>query len=108
MIKSSLRPNGLLLVQTVNGEGLFPRQIIYGDVTHMTILTPGSMGQLLRATGFQQIEFAECAPIARGPVGIIRSALWKIVRFGANALRMIEAGKRQAVWTENFITVARS
>jgi 2-polyprenyl-3-methyl-5-hydroxy-6-metoxy-1,4-benzoquinol methylase len=108
MIKSSLRPNGLLLVQTVNGEGLFPRQIIYGDITHMTVLTPGSMSQLLRGAGFQRIEFAECAPIARGVIGFVRSALWKLTRFGANVLRMIEAGKRQAVWTENFITVARA
>jgi 2-polyprenyl-3-methyl-5-hydroxy-6-metoxy-1,4-benzoquinol methylase len=107
ILKSSLRPGGLLLVQTVNGEGLFPRQIIYGDITHMTVLTPGSMSQLLRGIGFQKLEFAECAPIPRGVVGVVRSMLWKLTRFGANVLRVIEAGKRQTVWTENFITVAR-
>src|SRR5207237_108465 len=107
MIKAALGPHGLLLVQTVNGEGLFPRQIIYGDVTHMTILTPGSMTQLLRASGFEYIEFSECAPIARGVIGIVRAALWKMIRSGANIIRMVETAKRQAVWTENFITVAR-
>jgi len=107
MIKSALRPNGLLLVQTVNGEGLFPRQIIYGDITHMTVLTPGSMSQLLRGVGFRQIEFAECAPIMSGIIGIVRSILWSLIRLGANAVRTIETAKRQAIWTENFITGAK-
>ncbi len=107
MMHSALKPDGMILLQTVNGEGLFPRQIIYGDLTHRTVLTPGSMVQLLRSTGFSKIHFADCAPISRGIVGRIRKTLWEIVKLGANALRIIESGKRQKIWTENFITAAR-
>ena len=107
LIQTALKPGGIVLLQTVNGEGLFPRQIIYGDLTHMTVLTPGSMSQLLRSTGFTAIQFAECAPIARGLSGGVRSLLWRTIKLGANVIRTIESGKRQKIWTENFITAAR-
>ena len=107
LIHDSLALHGMLLIQTVNGEGLFPRQIIYGDLTHQTILSPGSMAQLLRMSGFHRFEFAECAPISRGVRGIVRSFVWRMVRLGANIIRLVEAGKTQALWTENFITVVQ-
>jgi cyclopropane fatty-acyl-phospholipid synthase-like methyltransferase len=107
LVRKALAPNGRFLIQTANGEGLFPRQIIYGDLTHMTIFTPGSIAQLLRATGFSHIEFSEAAPLASGLRGMLRSFLWNTIRFCANFVRKIEAGKSQAVWTENFITLAR-
>jgi 2-polyprenyl-3-methyl-5-hydroxy-6-metoxy-1,4-benzoquinol methylase len=106
LMHDRLSKDGLILIQTVNGEGLFPRQIIYGDLTHMTVLTPGSMQQLLSATGFGDARFAECKPAKNGIIGILRLVLWKWIKAGANAIRRIEAGKHQEVWTENFITAA--
>ena len=106
LVHDRLSMDGLFLIQTVNGEGLFPRQIIYGDLTHMTVLTPGSMEQLLQATGFGDARFAECSPLTKGISGILRSAMWKLIKTGANAIRRIETGKYQNIWTENFITAA--
>src|SRR5215831_768004 len=57
LVRSALRPGGAFVVQTPNGEGLFPRQIIYGDFTHLTILTPNSLEQLFRIHGFDRFEF---------------------------------------------------
>ena len=48
-----------MLVQTANGAGLFPAQVIYGDLTHMTIFTPHSLAQLLRASGFVDLAFTD-------------------------------------------------
>ena len=107
-LHSAMKPEGVLLLQTVNGEGLFPRQIMYGDLTHSTILSPGSVSQLLSATGFHDMKYFECAPLASGLSGMIRSIAWKMIRAGANAIRMIESNKMQHVWTENFICAARS
>jgi 2-polyprenyl-3-methyl-5-hydroxy-6-metoxy-1,4-benzoquinol methylase len=108
LLRSAMKPGGVLLLQTVNGEGLFPGQIIYGDLTHSTILSPGSLTQLLSAVGFHDIVFSECAPVASGVAGVARSLAWKIVRAGANAIRLIESNKTQQVWTENFICVAEA
>jgi 2-polyprenyl-3-methyl-5-hydroxy-6-metoxy-1,4-benzoquinol methylase len=107
LVYTAMKPNGVLLLQTVNGEGLFPRQIIYGDLTHSTILSPGSMSQLLSATGFHNMKYFECAPLSSGVKGMIRALGWKIIRAGANPIRKIESNKTQQVWTENFICSAR-
>lgn len=107
ILSSLLTTKGVLLIQTVNGEGLYPHQIIHGDLTHATVLTPGSMQQLLQATGFRVESFHETIPLMPGLKGAVRSALWRIIRSLANLVRVVEKGKGQSVWSENFITVAR-
>jgi SAM-dependent methyltransferase len=99
----ALRPGGRLLVQTANGAGLFPGQVIYGDLTHQTIFTPESLGQLLRYVGFANLDFYETGPIPVRVRGKLDVALWTAIKAVANTLRHVETGKRQAIWTENFI-----
>ncbi|MDP3673079.1 MAG: methyltransferase domain-containing protein [Telluria sp.] len=103
LIHGSLRPGGLVLYQTVNGEGLFPAQVMFGDLTHMTYLTPGSSEQLLRAVGFAKMKFSDTGPVPVGVKGILRALAWRAVATGAGLLRRIETGKHQRIWTENFI-----
>ncbi len=107
LVHAAMKPGGVLLLQTVNGEGLFPRQIMYGDLTHSTILSSGSMGQLLNATQFHDMHYAECSPVASGITGTLRAIAWNMIRAGANIVRKIESNKTQHVWTENFICSAR-
>jgi SAM-dependent methyltransferase len=102
-IHAALRPGGTLLVQTANGQGLFPNQVIYGDLTHLTIFTPGSLGQLLRAVGFDRLVFRETGPVPVRLRGRLDLALWSGIRGAAGLARRIETGKRQDIWTENFI-----
>ena len=107
LLHAALQPGGRLLVQTANGAGLFPAQVIYGDLTHMTIFTPQSLEQLLRASGFVDLAFYETGPIPIRLRGKVDVALWSAIKALASAIRHIETGKRQAIWTENFICVAR-
>ena len=102
-IHAALRPAGVLLVQTANGQGLFPNQVIYGDLTHVTILTPGSLGQLLRRSGFAELTFAETGPVPVRLRGRLDSMAWWAIRQLASLIRQVETGKRQTVWTENFL-----
>jgi SAM-dependent methyltransferase len=102
-----LDPGGRLLIQTANGAGLFPRQVIYGDLTHVTIFTPESLAQLLRPSGFAAISFYETGPIPIGLRGKLNVALWSVIKAAASSIRAIETGKRQTIWTENFICLAR-
>jgi SAM-dependent methyltransferase len=103
----ALEPGGRLLIQTANGAGLFPRQVFYGDLTHLTIFTPDSLMQLLRPAGFAQFAFYETGPVPLRLRGKANVAAWWLVKRVANAVRYIETGKRQAIWTENFICLAR-
>jgi hypothetical protein len=103
LLHTALQAGGRLLIQTANGAGLFPRQVIYGDLTHMTIFTPNSLAQLLRPVGFGNFGFFETGPIPIRLRGKLDVALWATLKAVANTVRSIETGKRQAIWTENFI-----
>lgn len=107
LIHRALKPGGYLLLQTPNGQGLFPGQVIHGDLTHMTIFTPESMTNLLRLSQFEQIEFYETGPAPFDLKGRIRCWLWQIIRVLANGARIIETGKSQQIWTENLICCCR-
>jgi SAM-dependent methyltransferase len=103
----ALAPGGKLLIQTANGAGLFPRQVIYGDLTHLTIFTPQSLGQLLRASGFENFAFYETGPIPLRLRGKVNVVAWQLIKQAVNIVRRVETGKSQAIWTENFICLAQ-
>lgn len=103
LLLSALKKGGRLVLQTPNGEGLFPRQIIYGDLTHLTVLTPGSLRQLFRGAGFDRFRFFETGPVPKNFKGGLRLLLWTGIKTMANAIRKIETGKSQKIWTENMI-----
>lgn len=102
-IRSALEPGGCLIVQTPNGQGLFPHQVIYGDLTHMTIFTPDSMKQLFSLSGFGDFEFFDAGPAPGGWKGLLRTVGWGLIKSFANLIRRIETGKTQALWSESLI-----
>ena len=102
-IHAALKPGGRLILQTPNGQGLFPHQVIYGDLTHVCVFTPASLAQLLICTGFERIEVRETGPIGKTWKGKVRVALWHILKRMANVCRRIEAAKSQEIWTENML-----
>jgi len=102
-IYNGLKCGGMLIIQTPNGQGLFPHQVIYGDLTHLTIFTPSSLKQILRLVGFEEIHFKETGPVPNRLLGKIRLLLWTLIKFSANTVRRIEAGKAQDIWSENII-----
>lgn len=108
MIRKALKPGGIVLFQTPNGEGLFPRHVMYGELTHMTFLSPRSIKQLLTVADFCNIRFSECGPAPKNIQGAIRLFLWKIIRGIANVVRLIEIGVTQEIWTENMICAAEN
>lgn len=105
-VQLALRTDGMIVIQTPNGEGLFPQHVIYGDLTHSTIFTENSLKQLLQLTGFRKITVQETGPIPKNLKGIIRVVLWKYITFIAKTIRLIEAGKYHSIWTENILCTA--
>jgi SAM-dependent methyltransferase len=106
-IRRALAAGGRLVLHTPNGEGLMPGQVIYGDLTHLTIFTPGSLEQLLRFAGFTDFAFSEAGPAPLGLRGILRVLAWKLVKLLAGVVRRVETGKRQAIWTETLFCRCR-
>jgi 2-polyprenyl-3-methyl-5-hydroxy-6-metoxy-1,4-benzoquinol methylase len=103
----TLSKNGIIIMHTPNGEGLFPNQRIYGDLTHYTIFTPNSLQQILRITNFSDIEFFEAGPVSKNVVGFIRVVLWKVIKLAVYIVRIIETGSKENILTQDFICVAR-
>lgn len=103
LFRDSLKPGGRLIIQTPNGEGLFSRQVVHGDLTHLTILTPNSLRQLFTGAGFEKFRFFETGPVPKDLKGKLRLFLWQGIKGMANAIRRIETGKSQEIWTENMI-----
>ena len=105
--RRALCDGGTLVLQTPNGEGLLPGSVVHGDLTHLTVFTAESLAQALRVAGFEAIAFQETGPLPRGSKERIRLLLWKLIRAVANTVRRIERGRRQELWTENFICWCR-
>lgn len=103
----ALAPGGRLILHTPNGEGLMPGQVVYGDLTHLTIFTPGSLEQLLRFADFGDFVFSEGGPAPLGLRGRVRVLGWKLVKLVAGLVKRIETGKRQEIWTETFFCRCR-
>jgi cyclopropane fatty-acyl-phospholipid synthase-like methyltransferase len=106
LIARHLNDGGRLIISTPNGKGIFAGEVLFGDLTHMTIFTPQSLAQLLHAHGFDGVRCWETGPVAKNIAGFMRVAAWRVVRFLAKAARFAETGKRQDIWTETFLCMA--
>lgn len=107
LVYNSLNEKGLFIIRTPNGQGVFSGQVIYGDLTHQTIVNPNSLTQLLSRSHFSKIEFIENAPVGKNIIGMIRLLLWKTLRTILNFSKMIESGGRQDIWTHDFYCIAQ-
>jgi 2-polyprenyl-3-methyl-5-hydroxy-6-metoxy-1,4-benzoquinol methylase len=102
-----LEEGGIFLFHTPNGQTILSADMIYGDLTHLTILTPNSAQQLFRAAGFSDISFFESGPVPKNLFGVVRSILWKLIKLAYNCIRLVESGNTQKILSQNFIAVAK-
>jgi 2-polyprenyl-3-methyl-5-hydroxy-6-metoxy-1,4-benzoquinol methylase len=107
MLYSHLDDKGTIILRTPNADGLFPNRIIYGDLTHLTILNENSIKQLCAITGFNDVVLIENSPIAKNLVGFIRLFFWKCIRMGLNFIKLIETGATQKIWSQDLICIIK-
>ena len=107
-IRAALKPGGWLLIQTPNGQGLFANTVVYGDLSHLTILTPRSLRQALALGGFENVDVYEAGPAPLGVGGTLRSAVWPVLRGAGRLVRAVETSRVTSVLTENMISVAQA
>lgn len=108
LLRSALRPGGLLIVQTPNGEGIGAGRIVHGDLTHETIFNESSLGQYLRAFGFTDIRFRETGPVPHSLPGRLRWIAWRGLRAVGQLASLIQTGHCPAVLTAVIIAACRA
>jgi 2-polyprenyl-3-methyl-5-hydroxy-6-metoxy-1,4-benzoquinol methylase len=106
-IYKTLDRGGTFIFHTPNGQSFLASNLVYGDLTHLTVFNPLSALQLLRLSGFNDITFKESGPVPKNLYGVIRVFLWQLVKLGHNFLKLIESGKRDRILTQNFIGAAK-
>jgi SAM-dependent methyltransferase len=107
-VRRVLAPGGRWIVNVPNAESPLFGRVRYGDPTHELAFTRDSLSTLLLASGFASVACFENAPLPRGPVGIARWLVWKLIRGALRVWLAAESGDsgRRAVFTQNMLAVA--
>ena len=106
IIFQSLRVNGCVVIQTTNAESPLFGRIRYGDFTHETAFTARSLSQVLRHSGFENIQLSPQRPHAHSIFSFVRSTLWLGIELLLKIYLLIETGSYRGVVTQNIIAIA--
>ncbi len=108
LVRESLRPGGVLLIQTVNLESPFSLRYRWGDLTHESGFTSYSLEAALLLAGFSRAESFSAPPVFRYSLkSAVRSVLWKGIEGLWRFALMVESGQGRGIFTANLVTVAR-
>ena len=106
-VRQYLHPGGRLIIQVPNAMApLSPNY--HGDVTHVKLYSPRTMGQLLTMSGFRRFQQHELAPIPHGLKSRARALLWKgLLKPAIKGYLLTANGESMGgIYTSNFLTVA--
>ncbi len=104
---ASLKPNGCLVIQTVNAENFLWGRLRYGDFTHEQAFTKESASQLFSVAGFREVKVYPQRPVVHGIVSAIRLFLWMAFEALMRFYLLIEIGSAKGIFTQNLIVCAR-
>lgn len=105
-VRSSLKENGVFIIQTLNAENLLWGRLRWGDFTHETAFTKGGIGQMLRVSGFHTIEVYPQRPVVHGLKSFLRYVLWRFFELIMHAYLIVETGSSRGIFTQNLIVAA--
>lgn len=101
-----LKDNGKLIIQTVNAESVFGGKYRYSDFTHEISFSWRSMMQILKYSGFKDIDIYETGPVTHDIISIIRFLLWNCIKLMLNFYLLVETGRPGKILTQNMIVKA--
>jgi len=103
-----LKSSGRWIIHAPNARSPFVGAIRYGDYTHEQAFTEASLTQALKSSGFHNVQFYECRPLAFGLKSFLRLLVWRVVRGLLSIANAAETGSFEsgAVWTRNLYAIA--
>lgn len=108
--KEALKPGGMLLVRTPNGDSPFSGAIYRGDLTHRTLLGASAARQLAMERGLTVCHI-RCPALPMWGLGPVRALRRMVVRFMQNVVfsfvGYVLMGHGSAVLSPNMIVVLR-
>ncbi len=108
LVRESLVPGGVLMIQTVNLESPFSLRYRWGDLTHETGFTSYSLEAALLLAGFREAASFPAPPVPSYSLkSAIRSVLWKGIEGLWRFALMVESGQGRGIFTANLVTAAR-
>jgi 2-polyprenyl-3-methyl-5-hydroxy-6-metoxy-1,4-benzoquinol methylase len=106
-VVQSLAPGGVFIARVPNAISPLGGHIRYGDFTHESSYTAGSVRQLAAAAGFCSVTARSCPPSAHGLMSAARVAAWKPLSALCKLALAAETGVlRGHIVTQNLSFVA--
>lgn len=105
LIFDALKPGGKVIIQTPNAESPFGSRFRYYDFTHSVAFTKSSLSQVLRASGFETVNFYAMGPVPHGIKSFIRFLLWNIILAIIKLCMLVETGSADGIYTQTIIAV---
>ncbi|MFA5967470.1 MAG: class I SAM-dependent methyltransferase [Patescibacteria group bacterium] len=106
LIYRSLKDGGILIAQTLNAESPFSGRGLYGDFTHETSFTEGSIYQALLVSNFKNIQVFPTRPVVHGLKSFLRAVLWRAIEATLRLYVLIETGSSTGIFTRSLIARA--
>jgi len=107
-VVAGLAPRGAFIARVPNAASPLSGHIRYGDFTHETSFTAGSVRQLAAAAGFSSVAVLPCNPLPHGVLSAARLAVWATVSGCYRLALAAETGTFHGhVVTQNLMFVAR-
>jgi 2-polyprenyl-3-methyl-5-hydroxy-6-metoxy-1,4-benzoquinol methylase len=107
-VYSSLKHDGVFIMQSPNADGPFGSRYRYWDFTHEVAFTKTSISQVLSVIGFKNIEVHPTGPVVHGILSGIRWLIWNALRLVMKIYLLIETGVFNGhILSQNLIAVAR-
>jgi len=107
-VVTALRPGGMFIGRTPNGNSPFHGFYYHGDLTHRSLLTPRSLHQVASNSGFSHPQVFPCPPVPHGPTSLARVVAWQFCEAVIKVAMRIETGLATDVITQNLVfTVSR-
>lgn len=102
-----LRKGRKCIIHVPNAQGIFGMRIRYGDLIHERAFSPKSIQQLLRTTGFRDVDIFEDKPVVHGILSLLRRVLWKVTALIPKLQLLVESpGAESFALSQNLLVSA--